>query len=552
MKSFLSEKMLNQSSCLHNCSSHGVCIKGVCTCSIQYTGVACDQTNLHYYISFSSFFYLICLTAFMQLILRMRMEHTTSRTESTSSSSSNFGLWKLDSQKLIYVFVICATGSRAVYFILGLVDYTPDFVNDMLFFMFYPFIFSIFSIIICFWAESFHLSGLQFDKPRFLTKSFCGFAVWNAVVYIIFISHVIANKVLHLSVLSKINIIFNACLALFMFCVLVFFLIYGVEIFYKIKGAFKKDESLSSKNLNYDQLIQSRFGLMIEAVFQLALTMFFVYEVLGRVYPAKMTVADQNIMNIVFHVVELGCIAWFPCCLWNVYKPGKLWILNPRNLLAGSKDGEPTAVVHEQEPIVHKHSTYGSSNINFVDELDHKDVEQFATSSKYDGDGFAETTAAQQATAECWICLSDENPETMIQPCKCKGGTKLVHHSCLKNWLIEKPSQNILNEEFKCDICKTAYIVETDAKLSNASKRHQFMLLSRVLFILMTLAAMSVSLYFIWYRVEKKSIKCVIFFGFFLAEYCVLRLLGCNVVKVYNVAKKSALVIVDSPVGTTT
>lgn len=38
---------------------------------------------------------------------------------------------------------------------------------------------------------------------------------------------------------------------------------------------------------------------------------------------------------------------------------------------------------------------------------------------------------------DCWICYDSENTDRLIQPCDCKGGMELVHHDCLKKWLLE-------------------------------------------------------------------------------------------------------------------
>lgn len=46
-------------------------------------------------------------------------------------------------------------------------------------------------------------------------------------------------------------------------------------------------------------------------------------------------------------------------------------------------------------------------------------------------------TDESKGKRECWICYDDETSEQLIQPCDCKGGTKYVHHECLKKWLME-------------------------------------------------------------------------------------------------------------------
>ena len=63
--------------------------------------------------------------------------------------------------------------------------------------------------------------------------------------------------------------IFNSIYAFFMFVVVVFFLIYGVEVYFKVRGAFAPDrETESSESISADisQLQQSRLGLFSQAV----------------------------------------------------------------------------------------------------------------------------------------------------------------------------------------------------------------------------------------------------------------------------------------------
>lgn len=50
-------------------------------------------------------------------------------------------------------------------------------------------------------------------------------------------------------------------------------------------------------------------------------------------------------------------------------------------------------------------------------------------------------------SGECWICYDTEREGEIIQPCDCKGGMRVVHHDCLKTWLLE--------------VCFTQYIVVT-------------------------------------------------------------------------------------------
>ncbi|CAF1077562.1 unnamed protein product [Rotaria magnacalcarata] len=74
------------------------------------------------------------------------------------------------------------------------------------------------------------------------------------------------------------------------------------------------------------------------------------------------------------------------------------------------------------------------------------------------------STAANDQSKQCRICLDDDNPNDIISPCLCSGGSAYVHRKCLNEWR----SENAGGRGFKyCDVCKFEYIVESvlsDAK----------------------------------------------------------------------------------------
>jgi len=61
---------------------------------------------------------------------------------------------------------------------------------------------------------------------------------------------------------------------------------------------------------------------------------------------------------------------------------------------------------------------------------------------------------------ECRYCLSDENPEQLIDPCKCEGSMRFVHQKCMEGW-IKNGNRNISQITIqnskvyvmKCEIC---------------------------------------------------------------------------------------------------
>ncbi|KAK2555551.1 hypothetical protein P5673_022896 [Acropora cervicornis] len=179
--------------------------------------------------------------------------------------------------------------------------YLPDSLGVNLFNAYYPLIISGFSVIICFWAE------------------------------------------VHLS-----NIFFGFFVAL-MFLVLTFFLIYGVEIFYKVRGAFITRDTQPS-NVDAIQATISRFGLFSQASLQLVTSLLLLGDIIGHKWKDSLPIEGRNALEIIFRVFELGVALWFPCCLWDWKSPSKLWILNPTRLLVHGGNEERRHLMDPSRP----------------------------------------------------------------------------------------------------------------------------------------------------------------------------------------------------------
>jgi hypothetical protein len=98
---------------------------------------------------------------------------------------------------------------------------------------FYPVVLTGSSLLVCFWAEVFHLREVRWDRPRFLSKSFLGFLTFNVITYALLIIELLLVWIEHEDREFYKNI-FNGCYAILMFIVVIFFLIYGVEVFFKV------------------------------------------------------------------------------------------------------------------------------------------------------------------------------------------------------------------------------------------------------------------------------------------------------------------------------
>jgi hypothetical protein len=65
----------------------------------------------------------------------------------------------------------------------------------------------------------------------------------------------------------------------------------------------------------------------------------------------------------------------------------------------------------------------------------------------------------------CRYCLSTDNNQDFITPCKCKGSAEYVHTNCLKEWLKKKNNRPIIpaffsQYNYSCEICNTEYDIE--------------------------------------------------------------------------------------------
>lgn len=76
---------------------------------------------------------------------------------------------------------------------------------------------------------------MRWERSQFLSKSFLGFVTFNILTYSLLIAEFITTRV-SMTAEKKLlqQHIFNGCYAVLLFIVVVFFLIYGVEVFFKV------------------------------------------------------------------------------------------------------------------------------------------------------------------------------------------------------------------------------------------------------------------------------------------------------------------------------
>lgn len=258
------------------------------------------------------------------------------------------------------------------------------------------------------------MPGIRWDRPQFLSKSFLGFITFNIISYGLLAAEILTTLLAEppSNDPSFYSHLFNGCYAVLMFVVVIFFLIYGIEVFFKVRGGFitkplqlasnaetepLKSESELRPQINVSQLHQSRIGLLSQAVMLITISGFLFSETLSEFWKTKVPINSRNIHNILFRIVEIGVAVWFPAVLWNCMQPSELWILNPRKLLAK---------LDQQKAADNGCQTDSKISIN-------------------EDDGFLDRR-------ECWICYDGEKSEPLIQPCACTGDVSSVHHECLR------------------------------------------------------------------------------------------------------------------------
>ncbi|XP_041368270.1 uncharacterized protein LOC121382757 [Gigantopelta aegis] len=427
--------------CAWNCSGHGVCEHGHCVCRVQFIGGSCEETNMSYHIAFGSIFACLCAVTITQLCLCIKFEYLRDHQKSFLSAC------KLTVQKLLYVLVICAAAVRGAYF-FSKWQVSEDTASS-LFSTYYPFLLTGFSLIVCFWAEVFHISN---QKPQtFLSKSMLAFILFNILIYMMLGAQLAVTKLMDDTPFK--DIVLRGCqggFAFLMIIVVILFLVYGVEVYFKVRGAFTQAEN------GYDpiQLCLSRFGLLAQGGLQLITALFLVSDALKEVWIEKLPVFSQNYYDIVFRVVEFGVALWFPCVLWNCAQPDRLWVLNPRRIF--------------------KSLDFGHTEAGETSSLLSEDIKQ----SNYG------TLDADEPGHDCWICYDPNSTDSgaLIQPCLCKGDVSTVHHNCLQKWLLER-SEN--NRSLKCSVCNQMYhLQETFSWTPKGAKPQQWLTTALLLIII--------------------------------------------------------------------
>lgn len=496
-------------SCTDDCSGRGECHNGTCLCEIRFSGEICDGPNVPYHAGIGGVFFLVALICAIQLLICVVSEYQRLKAPTFLRAC------RITTQKLLYFVAFLASAIRGAYF-MSPNNFKQSWSSSLLS-AYYPLLMSAASLIVCFWAEQFHLRDIRWERSQFLSKSFLGFVTFNIIVYGLLIAEIVTTQLAEPSPDDKsfYSHLFNGCYAVLMFIVVIFFLIYGVEVFFKVRGGFiarpvhlantHEAEPLNHQEefrpqINNSQLHQSRIGLLSQALMLITIVGFLFSETLSEFWKTKVPVYSRNWHDVVFRTFEIGVAIWFPAVLWNCMQPAELWILNPRKLLA--KLDQKT---NEYIPPVEAQS---AENDAFIDKR------------------------------ECWICYDTDKPEPLIQPCACTGDVSSVHHDCLRRWLMESSSSS--TESLRCKVCNYAYDVSTSTRL-DWEKGFTAQHWGSTVFIV---TAMCVSVAVAWIAIqmfESPYIRMLSASLALLVIYICIKFLGQNTVNAYQRAKVGGL-----------
>jgi len=525
---------------------------------IQYEGSKCDNANFSYHVAFTSIFSLMALTSLIQLGMCIHAEYLRQKTPSFLRAC------RVTTQKLLYFLVFLASSLRAIYFASPKLDSS---LSASLMSAYYPVLLSGASLVVCFWAEVFHLESIRWDRPRFLSKSFIGFITFNVITYSLLIAELSLLRFGYEDA-QYYSHIFNGCYAGLMFIVVIFFLIYGVEVFFKVRGGFtvqtvpniinsrrstfkrrnsQKVAELTEEQkpmvntgrfcgiihqtavinkvekiqgvtpaINASQLHQSRFGLLAQALMMMVTIGFLFSETLSEFWKQKVDLTSRNTHVVIFRVMEIGIALWFPCVLWNCIRPEQLWILNPKKLITTLKRDERS----------HPETTRTQGDMG--------------SSSR---DSSASRESGSDDGMECWICYDTDRTDAghLIQPCACKGDVSVVHHDCLRRWLVESADNP---ESLTCKVCNQAYEVERGSQFSLAqgfTTKHWIGTAGVVSVMVMAAGGCWAATYLY----TQAWVKCLAVGLALLVQYICLRFLGLNTVTAYQRAKVYGLKIMN-------
>jgi len=424
-----------KSDCLNNGLNH----EGFCICPIQFSGNHCDVSNINYKATFSGLFCLLWLISSIQLAFCIYAEYK-SRCNLTSA-------FRVTTQKLLYGVVVAVSGLRVIFFCLqGIVKERWLKPLDSIYF---PLLITGLSLVACYWSEIFFLrdtSLLASRRGQFLSKSTVAFAVFNLILYISVIANFITSGLEFVSPANELNGAFLGSFAILLFLVYVAVLTVGVELFFKVRGAFIFEDV--SEMTNRKVMLRSRIAIVFQAFLIFLIVLSALTNATESLWKARVDLITVNIHSIISRLAEFGSILWFVCVLHISSAPQDIWLLNPRCLLESNlcEDLERAPLLGDQ-----KDKNLCVKEVAGCKNPGNKSYNTFSSTNQKSEENMIEK-------GECWICYDNQRNDAglFIRPCLCKGGMKLVHHHCLRRWLQYLPD----GSNPSCSVCKHKYEIE--------------------------------------------------------------------------------------------
>jgi len=285
------------------------------------------------------------------------------------------------------------------------------------------------------------------------------------------------------------------------------------------KQAQAREQEDLNQTINQSQLHQSRFGLLSQALMMTVTVGFLLSETLSEFWKPKVDLRSQNTHVVIFRMVEIGVALWFPCVLWNCIRPEQLWILNPKKIINNFQDKS------------------GGSRVGC------RDAKLPPTRTRDSSSGSAGSGSSDSEFSDCWICYDNDRTDAgqLIQPCDCKGDVGMVHHDCLRRWLVECADNP---ESLRCKVCNQKYEVERGSQFSLA----QGFTAKHWAATCLTVSVMTAAAGGCWAAIQlyREAWVRMLAVGLaLLVQYICLRLLGLNTVTAYQRAKVYGLKIMN-------
>ena len=313
-----------------------------CTCFVYYKGTDCKEVNAPYFDAWTGIYLTVFIIAMLQIAINIISELTKQKSKSWKT------LAHVSTQKILYLLSGIACLIRAYDFQLKKAEQQMFSKSDLSGIewdkpntLFHVLMITCLSLVICYWSECYFVSDFTVKLEQkqffgvFLKKSSIPFILFNSIIYLgtllQFTVHLFSSFIdFEADTTTLITIVFNSILSFVLFSTQVSLLTIGVEIYFKIQGAFRYEDQinkplfqqlltknredseiypLNEKNLdnftnstfkstplkiksrrvhshtdiNFRYALAARLGVCLQGFFSLLLSLFIVSDIISRV-----------------------------------------------------------------------------------------------------------------------------------------------------------------------------------------------------------------------------------------------------------------------------